>query len=120
MDSVSESLSFNVPLTDIEKSLFIVSVVYNEGANMQSVDKEISIVCGEDKVIESNVDTNAESDEKGDSVIVTGDKGVSVTRSYNKEVESDELLVQTAVFLSFILGLGVIAYALKSAILVKK
>ncbi|MBI2107097.1 lamin tail domain-containing protein [Candidatus Woesearchaeota archaeon] len=119
-DFVSESMSFNVPVTDNEKSLFIVSIVYNDGADMQSVDKEIQITCGEDKTIESSVDMEADSNEKDGNTLITGDKGVSVIKSYNEEIESDGLLIQTAVFLSFVLGLGVVAYALKSAVLAKK
>lgn len=118
-DFVSETISFKVPLAKTEKSTFIVSVIYNDGADMQSVDKEVPIVCGEDKTIESDVDTEVVSNEK-DNTIITGDKGVSVVRSYNQEVESDTLLVQTAVFLSIVLGLGIVAYALKGAILIKK
>ncbi|MBI4158964.1 lamin tail domain-containing protein [Candidatus Woesearchaeota archaeon] len=116
-DFVSETLSFNVPLTRSERSLFLVSVVYDDGAQMQSVDKEIRIACSEDKLAEDQVSTRTQPNLKEETAIQG--KGVKVVQSATKKVETD-VLIQTAVFLSFVLGLSIVTYALKGAILIRK
>ena len=116
-DFISETLSFRIPVTKSDKSMFIASVIYDDGAKMQSIDKEVSISCSEDLIAESQVSAETQFNEKKESFVQ--DERFKVVQSITVDVESD-LLIQTAVLLSFVLGVSIVAYAVKGVILVKK
>ena len=110
-DSITKTISFDVPDTEVEKTTFVLEVVYKEGAERNNLDKEVMILC----------DENGSQTITQQSGVGSKDNGINgeVIQSTQREI-SNNLLVNTSAFLAAMLGLGILSYLLKMYILMKK
>ena len=111
-DSITKIISFDVPDKEVEKTTFVLEVVYKESAERNSLNKEVTVLCDEN--VSQTITQQSGTDSQDNEI-----SGESVVESTQREV-SNNLLVNTSLFLAVMLGLGILSYLLKLYILMKK
>ncbi len=113
-DTITKTFSFDVSLNEVESSAFLIEVVYDDNNLANSMTKDVSVTCEKEAA-----QTITATTESGNNLGTEASLEEKTIESIRKEVDNS-ILINTAVFLAVMLGLGIVSYMLKTYIIMKK
>ena len=111
-DSITKTFSFDVPLSEIKNSRFMIEIVYDNGNFVDRVTKDVSVTCDDETL--KKITTVESGDNLRKDTGATG----GVIKSSRKEAGKD-ILINTTIFSIAMVGLGLVSYVFKSFMMKK-